>query len=318
MDLSFPPTRSSFYARADTTTTSSASSATTSKPFLGYTPSNPLSAIGIICFAAAAAGLTYGLIRGRWRARYMLAMVIGAYTITAGFVMRFPLRSNPNSEGIYILEDLLILLSPCAFIATEYSLLGRQALLTGTDEFLIVKASLLAKLFVGSDVATFLIQAGGGSMSISKNASTQKLGANLFKIGIILQFASFALFCLVLAFWLSRVHKKAPHVWNISEGAGWREDWKSVAYAQLLSCACILIRSIYRTASGLQGYRGSLATSQAAFYIFDSLPCFIAIGVYVIVWPGNYIDPDRIAKGGYGTEALKGGYAPSRENLNTA
>ncbi|KAF8288836.1 hypothetical protein DL93DRAFT_2045020, partial [Clavulina sp. PMI_390] len=53
------------------------------------------------------------------------------------------------------------------------------------------------------------------------------------------------------------------------------------------------IRSIYRTVSGVQGYRGSLATNQAAFYICDALACFLAVAVYAVVWPGRYIDPNR-------------------------
>lgn len=75
-----------------------------------------------------------------------------------------------------------IVLSPCAFIAGNYALLGRLSQHTGTGRYLIVRATLLTKLFVGSDIITFLIQATGGTMSISKNADSQKLGSNVSAI----------------------------------------------------------------------------------------------------------------------------------------
>jgi hypothetical protein len=64
---------------------------------------------------------------------------------------------------------------PCAFLATDYMLLARLASTFDTqvsERCLLIRASRLAKLFVCSDVITFLLQAaGGGLMSSGSMAS---------------------------------------------------------------------------------------------------------------------------------------------------
>lgn len=46
---------------------------------LRYLPSVALTTVGVIGFLAVSLGMTYRMSRSRWRARYMLAMVIGGY-----------------------------------------------------------------------------------------------------------------------------------------------------------------------------------------------------------------------------------------------
>ena len=48
------------------------------------------------------------------------------------------------------------------------------------------------------------------------------------------------------------------------------------------------IRSIYRMIEMSQGYSGKIATTEAYFYAFDTLPLFIAILVYTPFWPGRF------------------------------
>jgi len=59
----------------------------------------------------------------------------------------------------------------------------------------------------------------------------------------------------------------------------------------------MMIRSVYRTIEGIQGYGEALATNEHTFYLFDSFPLLIAVGVYALFWPGSYIDSDRLAAG---------------------
>ena len=39
----------------------------------------------------------------------------------------------------------------------------------------------------------------------------------------------------------------------------------------------------------LQGYKGTLSTTESLFYLLDTLPLFIAVATYVVFWPGHYI-----------------------------
>jgi len=208
-----------------------------------------------------------------------------------GFVFRFVLHTHPDSKGAYIVEYLFIVLSPCAFIAAEYVLLGRLALDLNAAEHLRISPRRITPLFVASDITTFLIQAAGGSISISSNdLKTNKLGSNVFLAGLALQLLSFAIFtCMYLRF-LFLVRRHSPEVWRRDGNSRlWYADWRTLACAFLVSCAGILVRSVFRVVELSQGFKGSLATSESAFYGLDTLPLFVTVAAYVPFWPGRFI-----------------------------
>ncbi len=96
-----------------------------------------------------------------------------------GFGFRFGLHTHPESKGIYIAEYLFIVLSPCGFIAGLYVLLGRLSQWIGCGQHLLIPARRITLFFVMSDVTTFLIQAAGGSISISNNVQTALAGSHV-------------------------------------------------------------------------------------------------------------------------------------------
>lgn len=46
-----------------------------------------------------------------------------------------------------------------------------------------------------------------------------------------------------------------------------------------------MIRCVFRVIEFAQGYDGVLRTTEGYFYLLDSLPIALAIGVWVFVWP---------------------------------
>lgn len=72
--------------------------------------------------------------------------------------MRFALHQNPDSLIIYVVLDLFTTLAPCGFIAAEYMILGRLTTWVKGERYLMIRPSRLTKVFVASDVTTFLIQ----------------------------------------------------------------------------------------------------------------------------------------------------------------
>jgi hypothetical protein len=102
---------------------------------------------------------------------------------SAGIGCRFGLHSMPDSKGIYIAEYLFVVLSPCAFIAADYVLLGRLARHLHADQHLLIRPQRIVLFFVLSDVTTFLIQAAGGSVLISANS--QKTIDNGNHVGLV-------------------------------------------------------------------------------------------------------------------------------------
>ncbi|KAF7351872.1 hypothetical protein MVEN_01148700 [Mycena venus] len=95
------------------------------------------------------------------RRPFMLALTIGMTSMTAGFVVRILFSMAPeNAIGKFIAMDLLLLLSPCLFLATDYMLLSRLARSFDkevVDRCLLIRESRIVKIFVWSDVTTFFV-----------------------------------------------------------------------------------------------------------------------------------------------------------------
>lgn len=78
-----------------------------------------------------------------------------------GFILRIVLsvnEANLDSLILFILTQLIIICAPAAFLAFNYILYGR--LLDGrvSPEFSIMRPSIVSRVFIISDVTTFLLQ----------------------------------------------------------------------------------------------------------------------------------------------------------------
>ena len=83
-------------------------------------------------------------------------------------------------QAFLILLRLTIITQPCFFLATDYMILSH---LTRTfdeevvDRCLVVRQSRIVKIFVWSDVTTFLLQgSGGGLTAVQASATLRNLG----------------------------------------------------------------------------------------------------------------------------------------------
>ncbi|KAG6809870.1 hypothetical protein H0H92_014352 [Tricholoma furcatifolium] len=177
---------------------------------LGYTPSNVLTAIALVLILLVAFSQTFCM--RKWGPKWMLSLVIGEYCFAVGFILRFVVRADPDSIAIYAVENMFIILSPCAFIAADYVLLGRLARHLGAEKHLLVPAHKITKYFVISDVVTFIVQASGGGLSASANSAV--LGSRIFLVGLILKLVSFTFFIVVYATFLIRVRTKETRIWT--------------------------------------------------------------------------------------------------------
>ncbi|EKM59872.1 uncharacterized protein PHACADRAFT_250650 [Phanerochaete carnosa HHB-10118-sp] len=256
---------------------------------LGYITSNGLTAMAVAITLAIALPQTWFT----WRigGRFMLAMVIAEYTYTLGIAFRFGLHTNPDSNAFYILYYLFVTLSPCGFIAAEYVLLGRMARWLGANNHVLIPPRRITLVFVCSDVATFLTQAAGGSISASAhtNPSKAQAGSRVFLVGLVLQLVSFAIFMCVYTRFIYRVRKYQPEVWTRDRGMKWYKDWRALASAMWLSCVGILIRSVYRTIELSEGFDGFLTRTEVYFFALDFVPLVLALVCYIPFWPGRFI-----------------------------
>ena len=81
--------------------------------------------------------------------------MLGRLPLSAGADRRVPLRS------LYSVTTLFVLLSPCLYLAWQYTLLSRLSQSLGEDitkQCLILPVRLVVKMFVWVDVFVFFLQ----------------------------------------------------------------------------------------------------------------------------------------------------------------
>ncbi|TFY79972.1 hypothetical protein EWM64_g4039 [Hericium alpestre] len=257
---------------------------------LGYIASNTLTTIAFDLVLVTA--IAHAVSMWKWRAWWLTCLIVGELTFAFGLGCRYALHNTPDSRGWYILEYLFVILSPCAFIAADYIILGRLVRHLGCERHLrIVPPHRITLFFILSDIVTFLIQAAGGGISSGTSATSGKIGTKIFLVGLILQLVSFFTFTSIFVIFLLRIRKHEPAIWTRDRDAGktlfW--DWRALAIALAISCVGILIRSVFRIAEMSQGFGGAIARNEGLFYGFDTLPLFIAVVVWAVVWPGRFI-----------------------------
>ncbi|KAG2128664.1 RTA1-like protein [Suillus bovinus] len=254
---------------------------------LEYIPNNTLTAVTFVYVLLVVLIQAYQVVyNGR---QFMLSMVIGEYVYALGFAFRFTLHYSPDSLWIFIAEELMIVLSPCLFIAANYALLGRLAGEIYCDYHVLLAVKWLTHIFVFSDMTTLLIQAIGASLATSNVQSLALIGLHMFLAGLAVQLVSFIFFCAIYARFLHKVYTEEQDVCMRDSKKPWYSDWRTLAAALAISCIGLLIRSVYRVAEASQGFRGNLSTSETAFYWGDTVPICLAILVYVPFWPGRFI-----------------------------
>ncbi|WWC86353.1 uncharacterized protein L201_001226 [Kwoniella dendrophila CBS 6074] len=210
-------------------------------------------------------------------------MLIGACTHAIGLWLRLGIRAQPHGLGFMIVDEVLVVLSPCAYLAGLYVLLGKITQhLDGGKYLRPIKPEKVAKIFVWSDVATFMIQGNASGLLPSKSAIVVKIGRYLLLVGLILQFISFLFFCYLVIIFFYRVRTEAPQLYAMRR-------WKRLYAALIFTCLTLLIRTVYRIAEFAQNHPGYLYTHEIFFFVFDCLPMWLTITTYVIFWPGRYL-----------------------------
>ncbi|KAF7374487.1 hypothetical protein MSAN_00333100 [Mycena sanguinolenta] len=184
----------------------------------GFVPKKSLSYIALSLYAFSALIHWIHFFMVPPRRSFIITLPLGMTAMATGFILRIVYSNPPYSLGKYIGMDLFILLSPCLFLATDYMLLSHLARSFDeevSDRCLLIRHSRVTKIFVWSDIITFLLQSGGGGMTASKNnLSLVNVGNKIALVGLTLQAVSFGLFTIVLIVFAYRVSKLFPELWR--------------------------------------------------------------------------------------------------------
>ncbi|KAJ6572663.1 RTA1 like protein-domain-containing protein [Mycena sp. CBHHK59/15] len=234
------------------------------------------------------------------RRPFMLTLTLGMTVMAAGFLLRIVFSNSPFSLGLYVIMDLLIVLAPCAFLATDYMLLARLAACFDeqiVQSCLLLRPSRITKVFVWSDLITVCLQGNGAGLAVSLNPTMAKIGNTIVMLGLCLQLASFALFTLLLFVFGWRVQTRFPDAWRPQRGRkpftvlGTHQvgDWRILYCTMCITSLGILNRSVFRVAEYAGGATGFLAQHEGYFYLFDALSLWISMSLYCFVWPTRFL-----------------------------
>ncbi|KAG0275888.1 hypothetical protein BGZ96_003577 [Linnemannia gamsii] len=256
-------------------------------------------------------GLLFSYYIVRHKTNWALCLPIGAFASSLGFFLRLGMHPHDLLLPLFVAQNILIIATPCAFLAFNYMLYGR--LVTAIDpqfssnksglrmeksRYSFIPPRIVGRTFVISDIATFLIQVAAGSMvgNAKNNRSIADIGDKLFLVGVCAQGISYSLFTILLSDTLLRLVAEARKAGRSHPGKSWMGLDQNVAITiggLYFSSVFIIIRSVYRIIEFVQGHDGYLISNEVFMFVLDAVPLVLAIGVWAIFWPTVLID--RIA-----------------------
>ncbi|KFY74336.1 hypothetical protein V499_05647 [Pseudogymnoascus sp. VKM F-103] len=215
--------------------------------FYHYDPSMVAAVIFIAVFFATTLLHCYQLLRTR--AWFMIPLIVGGFFEWIGYIGRaMSSQQSPDwTLGPYIMQTLLLLVAPALFAASIYMELSRIILLVDGESHALIKKKWLTKIFVCGDVASFLIQGGGGGIQASGTPSSLTIGSNLVVGGLFVQLFFFGCFIAVAVHFDVAMHK-VPTTRAQSSDVPWRKHLIALYIASVL----IMIRSIFRVVDHFQ------------------------------------------------------------------
>ncbi|KAK3299541.1 RTA1 like protein-domain-containing protein [Chaetomium fimeti] len=262
-----------------------------------YDPSFPVTILATVLYGLVFLAIFY-LTVIKYRAWFFTAVVVGAAVEVLGYALRCYSIKQPTQVGPFAASQTLIVLAPVLIAAGNYLLIGRliRAVLDRArtrHRVLGIPARLLTRVFVGCDVLSCLVQASGSSISSSVQwvGTTAEVGVYVLIGGLVLQAVAFAVFLGILArFWYLATRKGGCLAGDAPVG------WERVVLAVFVSSVLIMIRCIYRVAEFAEGIEGYSFTHEWLFWVFESVPMLIAIGVFCVFHPSAYLGRDGASR----------------------
>lgn len=215
----------------------------------GYYPNLGVNIFMVVIFAICAVSQVYLGIKYRLRA-YPIVVFLGCLGECVGYVGRVMMHSNPWDSGPFIIQILLLIVSPSLLAAGLYLTLKHLVLHYG-PEYSRLSPKFYTWLFVVCDAIGFLTQCIGGGIQASADNTDKKMldmGNNIMVAGVSFQAATMAV-CGLLS--LDFVYNLYRHRGERKETVQIASSRSAKAFQFYLVCfvvafVAILTRCIYR------------------------------------------------------------------------
>ncbi|KAK1960761.1 RTA1 domain-containing protein [Colletotrichum sublineola] len=197
-------------------------------------------------------------------------------------------KHKKQSDGIYLVFQIFILLAPIWVNAFAYMTLGRMIYFFHPSRSLLhIPASTFAAIFVGLDFVSFAVQLTGGSMAGPTAPPAEQMKAiHIYMGGIGLQ----EFFILIFVGLALKFQLETQRMESFREAQP--RPWKPLMWALYFSLGMITIRIIYRLIefSSGQGFDNALITHETYFYVLEASPMLLAIAVFNAVHPAAFMN----------------------------
>ncbi|UPK92758.1 hypothetical protein LCI18_003693 [Fusarium solani-melongenae] len=245
-----------------------------------YVPNVAAAAIFLLLFLGSFLYTSWKI--WKTRAYFCIVFAVGCFMEMVGYGVRAGARNKTGKLMPYCVQNMFILVAPALFAASIYMTLGRIIRSIRAERHSMIKPSKLTKIFVFGDVLSFMVQGGGGGMSVIQNQDVAKWAERIVVIGLMIQIIAFALFCVVAVVFHRRM-KRAPTAASI----GTLVPWESTLYMLYGVSILIMIRSIFRVIEFAQGYTGYALSHEWTLYVFDALLMWIVIVIFAWRFPSQ-------------------------------
>jgi hypothetical protein len=195
---------------------------------------------------------------------------------------------GPYALGPFVLQSVLLLVSPAFLAASIYMMLGRIVLMLDASKLLFIRRTWLTQIFVTGDVICFLCQAGGAGLLSSGNLSEINIGDDIIVAGLFIQVVFFGLFVIAAASFHYRLVQTNKQTIQIP--LAYERPWKKHMAGLYIVSILIFVRSIVRCAEYIEGFVGYIITHEAFLYCFDATAMFFAVVTM------NWAHPGEVAK----------------------
>ncbi len=194
-----------------------------------------------------------------------------------GYVGRALGHYHKDQIGPYIIQSILILVSPALFAATIYMTLSRAMRSTAATHHSIIKAKWLTTFFVTGDVVSFFVQGGGGGIIAQGGQDSANMGKDIILAGLFIQIILFCLFFVSAITFHSRLRKMPT-----SESLDRNLHCERMLQVLYVDSALVLVRNTVRVVEFVGDSSSYMRREEWPIYAFVELP--MAAVMAVLFW----------------------------------
>ncbi|KAG8929823.1 hypothetical protein FRC03_010535 [Tulasnella sp. 419] len=251
-----------------------------------YNPSE--AAAGIFCALFAITAIVHIVQMFPKKAWVMAILILATLMEITGYITRIIASTRTSDTRTpRIISETTLVVAPAFLTAQNYMVVGRLISYVGGD-LAVIPDKWITKIFVTADLICIVTQGLGAAVLSSSDSQSKIQTARVILLaGLIIQIVTFGVFLITTILF----DMKAKRV----KGGDVIRPLRRLFIAIYLAGTLITIRSIFRAAefgslkfNGVQ-QTGYLITHEWPFFIFDSVPIFIATAIFNIIYPSNYI-----------------------------